>query len=148
MRGPRRCTIARTAGLCTVAGLLVATGCGSGTPAAQAPAAAPTTATAAISPAITPETVPSTPVTLIDATNRQITVRSVERIIPVDGDLAEIVFALGLGDQVVATDLSATYPAEADAKPETGYQRALSAEPILAFSPTVVLATSAAGPAC
>ena len=146
MRGPRRCTIARTAGLCAVAGLLVVTGCGSGTPDSAARAEAPTTAAGATSPVVTPETVPSTPVTLTDSTNRQITVRSVERIIPVDGDLAEIVFALGLGDQVVATDLSATYPAEADAKPEIGYQRALSAEPILAFSPTVVLATPAAGP--
>jgi iron complex transport system substrate-binding protein len=68
------------------------------------------------------------------------------RIIPVDGDLAEIVFALGLGDHVVATDLSATYPPEAAAKPEIGYQRALMAEPILAFSPTIVLATDLAGP--
>jgi iron complex transport system substrate-binding protein len=73
-------------------------------------------------------------------------VKSVERIIPVDGDLAEIVFALGLGDKVVATDLSATYPPEANAKPEIGYQRALSTEPILSFSPTVVLATPLAGP--
>jgi iron complex transport system substrate-binding protein len=68
------------------------------------------------------------------------------RIIPVDGDLAEIVFALGLGDHVVATDLSATYPPEAAAKPEIGYQRALMPEPILAFSPTIVLATDLAGP--
>ena len=89
----------------------------------------------------------SMPVTLTDATSRAITVRSAERIIPVDGDLAEIVFALGLGDRVVATNLSATYPPEAAAKPEIGYQRALSAEPILAFSPTVVLATPTAGPA-
>ena len=29
---------------------------------------------------------------------------------PVNGDLAEVVYALGLGDQVVATDISATYP--------------------------------------
>ena len=45
---------------------------------------------------------------------------STERIVPVDGDLAEVVFALGLGDQVVATDLSATYPPEADALPQSG----------------------------
>lgn len=70
----------------------------------------------------------------------------VARIIPLDGDLAEIVFALGLGDRVVATDISATFPAEADALPEIGYQRALSAEPIAAFEPTVVLATELAGP--
>ncbi len=68
------------------------------------------------------------------------------RIIPVDGDLAEIVFALGLGEEVVATDLSATYPPAADALPEIGYQRALTAETILSFDPTLVLATDLAGP--
>ena len=56
---------------------------------------------------------------------------AVERIIPVNGDLAEVVYALGLGDQVVATDISATYPAEAQATPKIGYQRALVAETIL-----------------
>ncbi len=68
------------------------------------------------------------------------------RIVPLDGDLAEIVFALGYGDQVVATDISATYPAAADELPEVGYQRALSPEPILQFEPTIVLATDLAGP--
>jgi iron complex transport system substrate-binding protein len=128
--------------------LLLAAGCGSS--AANSPAAdvAPTATAAVAGPSVAvPETAPSMPVTLTDATDRRITVRSVERIIPVDGGLAEIVFALGLGDQVVATDLSATYPAAADAKPEIGYQRALSTEPILSFSPTVVLATPSAGPA-
>mgnify|MGYP000595181060 CR=1 FL=1 len=69
-----------------------------------------------------------------------------QRIVPVDGDLAEIVFALGLGDDVVATDISATFPEAADALPEIGYQRALAAEPIVAFDPTIVLATDIAGP--
>lgn len=94
-----------------------------------------------------PEPGPVVPVTVRDAAGRSVTVRSAERIIPLDGDLAEIVFALGLGDKVVATDLSATYPPQADALPEIGYQRSLTPEPILAFSPTVMLATSAAGPA-
>lgn len=69
-----------------------------------------------------------------------------DRIIPLDGTVAEVVFALGLGDQVVATDLSATYPPEADALPQIGYQRSLSAEPIAAFEPTVLIATDIAGP--
>jgi iron complex transport system substrate-binding protein len=68
------------------------------------------------------------------------------RIVPVDGDLTEIVFALGLGDEVVATDISATYPDEATTLPRIGYQRALGAEPIAAVEPTVVLATDLAGP--
>ncbi|MGH9272566.1 MAG: heme/hemin ABC transporter substrate-binding protein [Ilumatobacteraceae bacterium] len=70
-----------------------------------------------------------------------------ERIVPVNGDLAEVVYALGLGEQVVATDISATYPPEADETPKIGYQRTLVAETILSFEPTVVLADDLAGPA-
>jgi iron complex transport system substrate-binding protein len=73
-------------------------------------------------------------------------IESSERIIPLDGDVAEIIFALGMGEQVVATDLSATHPPEADALPQIGYQRALDAEPILAFEPTLVIGTDIAGP--
>lgn len=93
------------------------------------------------------ETGPVLPVSLVDGTGTAVTVSSVDRIVPVDGDLAEIVFALGLGDRVVATDISATYPAAADALPEIGYQRALNPEPIAAMEPTVVLATDLARPA-
>ncbi len=86
------------------------------------------------------------PVTNAPATAAPATIAPARRIIPVDGDLAEIVFALGLGDEVVATDLSATYPPAADALPEIGYQRALTAETILSYDPTLVLATDLAGP--
>jgi iron complex transport system substrate-binding protein len=85
-------------------------------------------------------------VTIEDETGDEVTVDDVSRIIPVNGDVAEVVFALGLGDRVVATDLSATYPPEADALPEIGYQRALVAETILAHEPTVVIGDSLAGP--
>lgn len=68
------------------------------------------------------------------------------RILPVTGDLAEVVFALGFGDNVVATDISATYPDEAQGTPKIGYQRALDAETILAYEPTVVLTDDRAGP--
>ena len=89
---------------------------------------------------------PVLPVTVVDETGAEITVESVERIIPLDGDVAEVVFALGLGPNVVATDLSATYPPEADALPEIGYQRAISAETVASYKPTVLLATDIAGP--
>lgn len=89
---------------------------------------------------------PHLPVTVMDETGASITVESIERIIPLDGDIAEVVFALGLGDRVVATDLSATYPPEADELPQIGYQGALSTEPIAGFNPTVLLATALAGP--
>lgn len=89
---------------------------------------------------------PHLPVTVVDETGASVTVESIDRIIPLDGDIAEVVFALGLGDRVVATDLSATYPPEADDLPQIGYQGALSTEPIAAFNPTVLLATALAGP--
>lgn len=81
-----------------------------------------------------------------DDTSDTTGVAPTERIIPLDGDVAEIVFALGFGDRVVATDLSATYPPEADALPQVGYQRSLAAEPIAAFEPTLLIGTDIAGP--
>lgn len=86
------------------------------------------------------------PTTFVDERGVDVAVDSIERIVPLDGDIAEIVFALGFGDRVVATDLSATYPPEADALPQIGYQRALNAEPILALDPTLVIGTDIAGP--
>ena len=83
---------------------------------------------------------------MVDETGTEIIIESIDRIIPLDGTVAEVVFALGLGGNVVATDLSATYPPEADALPEIGYQRALSAETVANFAPTVLLATDIAGP--
>lgn len=88
----------------------------------------------------------ATPRVFVDARGVPVQVVSTQRIIPLDGDVAEIVFALGLGEQVVATDISATYPPEAEARPKIGYQRALNAETILGFEPTLVIGTDIAGP--
>lgn len=68
------------------------------------------------------------------------------RIVVLNGDLTEVVYALGYGDNVVGVDTSATYPAAARGVPKIGYQRALSPEPILALSPTLILGSDAAGP--
>ncbi|MGB0111680.1 MAG: ABC transporter substrate-binding protein [Ilumatobacteraceae bacterium] len=68
------------------------------------------------------------------------------RIVPLGGDITEVVFALGLGGDVVAIDLSTTFPSEALGLPKIGFERALNAEPILAVEPTDIVATDAAGP--
>ena len=86
------------------------------------------------------------PVQVTDSTGTATTVESTERILAVNGDLVEVVFALGLGGSLVARDLSATYPPQVQELPVVGYQRALSPEPIAAFEPTLVLANSLAGP--
>ena len=111
-----------------------------------APDAAPSVseqAATSTSVAVAPTTVPRR---YVDERGVSVQVESTERIIPLDGDVAEIVFALGLGEFVVATDLSATFPGAADALPQIGYQRALNAEPILEFAPTLVIGTDLAGP--
>jgi iron complex transport system substrate-binding protein len=120
-----------------VIGLTIASACGA-VDAADRSTTTPSTPASAVEPSL--------PITLADAHGDVVTVESIDRIIPLDGDLAEVVFALGLGDRVVATDLSATFPPEADALPEIGYQLSLSAEPVAAFEPTVLLATDLAGP--
>ena len=95
---------------------------------------------------ILPELEPVLPVTLTDAVGNTVTITSVERIIPLDGSVAEVVFALNLGANVVATDRSATWPPEASELPQIGYQRSLLAEPIAGFTPTVLIGTEIAGP--
>lgn len=154
-RVPRRATSklrrdpTRIAGVLLAVSLTVAA-CGNDTSTAPTTPGGDTAASGSTggssSGALTPEAAPVMPVTITDAGGKTVTITSAQRIIPLDGDIAEVVFALGLGDNVVATDLSATYPPEADAKPEIGYQRALAAEPILAFSPTVLIGTMLAGP--
>ena len=134
-------TVLLTAGAVAIA---ACSGADSG-PASAAPATAATVPTSAASSTTTTDSMDA-PTIVVDDRGVEVVVESAERIIPLDGDLAEIVFALGLGDQVVATDLSATFPPAADAKPEIGYQRALAAEPILEYEPTVLLATDIAGP--
>jgi len=68
------------------------------------------------------------------------------RLVVLNGDLTEVVYALGLGDHVVATDSSATYPPAAVALPKIGYQRSLSAEGVISQRPTLVLGNQDAGP--
>jgi iron complex transport system substrate-binding protein len=90
-------------------------------------------------PEASPAAAPVLPVTFTDDSGAEVTITDISRIIPLNGDLAEIVWALGLGDNVVAVDLSATYPEEATTKPSIGYQLQLNSEAILSYEPTVVL---------
>jgi iron complex transport system substrate-binding protein len=72
--------------------------------------------------------------------------QAVPRLLVLGGDLAEIVFALGAGDRIVATDDTALWPPEAAALPKVGYLRRLSAEGVLSLMPDLVLASPDAGP--
>jgi iron complex transport system substrate-binding protein len=82
---------------------------------------------------------PVLPVTFTDASGTEITVTDVSRLVVLNGDLTEMVFALGLGENIVAVDVSATFPPQVRELPSVGYQLAISAEAVLSFQPTVVI---------
>jgi iron complex transport system substrate-binding protein len=69
-----------------------------------------------------------------------------QRIVAVGGALTEIVYALGAEKRLVAVDTTSIYPEAALRLPKVGYMRSLSSEGLLAMKPSVVLATSEAGP--
>lgn len=104
-------------------------------------------AAASQSAAGTPVATPQLPAKVKDVNGKDVTVTDVSRIVPLSGDVAEIVYDLGLGKNVVGVDVSATYPAGVwDKLPKIGFERQLSAEGILSLNPTVVLGKEQAGP--
>ena len=68
------------------------------------------------------------------------------RIAIAGGSLTEIVYMLGLEEQIVATDTTSVYPESAQDFPSIGYVRALSTEGILSIKPTLLLSEDDAGP--
>ena len=69
-----------------------------------------------------------------------------ERIVCISKQYSEIIFALKAEQDIVAVDVSSTYPAEIKKLPTVGYHRALSAEAILAMKPTLILQDNNIGP--
>ncbi|MET8740446.1 ABC transporter substrate-binding protein [Streptomyces sp. NPDC004728] len=128
----------------TLALALALTGCGGGTD-----AKASATATKATADRIEPLTTapdPRLPVTVESADGAEVTVTSTDRIVPLTGGLSEIVFTLGLGKQVVARDITATFEQAAEL-PVVTRAHDVSAESVLSLKPTVVLAETTTGPA-
>ena len=68
------------------------------------------------------------------------------RIVAVGSSITEIIYALGAEKLLVGVDTTSMYPEAARALPQVGYMRALSAEGVLSLRPTLIIATTAAGP--
>lgn len=96
----------------------------------------------------------STSASTVDAVNRvfigadgaRSEIVDTSRIVTLSGDLTEVVFALGLGDSVVATDVTTIYPPEAVGLPVVGVGRFLTAEGVLREQPTLVLGDTQTSP--
>ena len=68
------------------------------------------------------------------------------RIVSLSKHLTEMLFALGKGHEIVAVDLSSTYPDSAKLLKTVGYHRALSPESIIAENPDLVIHSNDIGP--
>lgn len=62
-----------------------------------------------------------------------------ERIVCIAKQYSEIIYALGAEKDIVAVDISSTYPPQIKKLPTVGYHRALSLEAILAAKPTLIV---------
>ncbi len=71
---------------------------------------------------------------------------AMERIVAIGGDVTEIVYALGGGDQLVGRDSTSQKPSAALSLPDVGYMRQLNSEGILALKPSLVLVNAQAQP--
>jgi iron complex transport system substrate-binding protein len=69
-----------------------------------------------------------------------------QRIVSLSKHLTEMVFALDKGHDLVAVDLSSTYPDSAKLLKTVGYHRALSPESIIAMNPELVIHSNDIGP--
>lgn len=68
------------------------------------------------------------------------------RIVCLSKQLTEMVFALGKGNNIVAVDLSSTYPEDAKLLTKVGYHRALNPEGIISMNPDLVIHSNDIGP--
>ncbi|HBF78945.1 MAG TPA: ABC transporter substrate-binding protein [Streptomyces sp.] len=146
----RRAARPRTARLGVLAGavaLAVALGGCGGTdaPASGTPKAAKAAPAADLVEPLATAPEPQLPVTVESADGTEVTVSSADRIVPLTGSLSEIVFTLGLGERVVARDITATFE-QAEKLPVVTRAHDVSAESVLSLRPTVVLADTTTGP--
>lgn len=139
---------------------VAAIGCGDGgtadTTTPPATTAAPTTTAAATTAAPatgapttaapTTTAAPSPTRTFTGADGVEVDVSDTSRIVSLNGDVTEILFELGMGSNVVAIDVTTTYPEAATALPVVGFGQMLTPEGVLAFSPTLVIGDEQIGP--
>ncbi|MFI7386699.1 hemin ABC transporter substrate-binding protein [Streptomyces sp. NPDC049813] len=141
-RASRRTGVPLTA--CALLLAVAATACGGGATATPHPAARAAATANRLEPLATPR--PKLPATVTSADGRKVTVRRAGRIVPLSGSLSEIVFTLGLGADVVARDITATFD-QAGKLPVVTRNHDVSAESVLSLRPDLVLAEKTTGPA-
>lgn len=101
-----------------------------------------------VAPTGSPVTTPGLPTTYTGPDGVTTEVTDVSRIVTLSGDFSEIVWELGLGENLVGVDLGSVFPKEEmRLKAKVGVEYRLLAEPILSLQPTVVIGDVDASPA-
>lgn len=72
--------------------------------------------------------------------------QAAEKLISIGGDVTEIVYALGAGNEMVARDSTSLHPQAVLTLPDVGYMRQLNTEGILSMHPSLVLSSELAEP--
>ena len=67
--------------------------------------------------------------------------QTAQRIVSLNGTITEIICALGFERSLVGVDVTSTFPASVHQLPKVGHNRNISAEPVLALQPSLILAT-------
>lgn len=76
----------------------------------------------------------------------EVTIEDLSRVVSIGSAVTETIFALDAAENLVAVDESSIYPEETTNYTKTSFTRSLSAEGLLSLSPSVILASAAAGP--
>lgn len=77
---------------------------------------------------------------------RIVKAQDTSQMLSIGSDTTEILYALGLGDRVIAVDSTSQFPPEAASKKNVGYMRALSTEGVLSTGATLILGSAQTGP--
>ncbi len=87
------------------------------------------------------------PLTVTDVDGNAVAIEDTSQVATLGGVFTETAYALGAQDRLVAVDASSFYPPEAlTDKPNFGYYRFLSAEPVLAQDPSLIIGNEETGP--
>lgn len=89
---------------------------------------------------------PASAQTVTGSDGVEVSIADKSRIISIGSSITETIYRLGAEDHLIAVDESSTYPEQTAAMPKVSFTRNLSAEGILSFSPSLILASGAAGP--
>jgi iron complex transport system substrate-binding protein len=87
------------------------------------------------------------PFPVADVGGDTVVIEDASRVATLGGVFTETAYALGAQDQVIAVDASSFHPPQAlEEKPNFGYYRFLSAEPVLAQGPSLIIGNEETGP--